>query len=167
MTMYYGEIDLKLNVWVKYSLWGILAVILTVIDQLTKVWIVNLAEGVEGRGISVIKGVLNFTYLKNDGASMGLFGGQRILLIAVTVVVFAGGIWFFVKRRPENNLLLFSASLIASGAVGNLIDRIMLGYVRDFIDLQFINFYIFNVADCAICIGAGLLILYAFLNVKD
>ena len=68
-------------------------------------------------------------------------------------------------ETPENDPAL--ASLVASGAVGNLIDRIALGYVRDFIDLEFINFYIFNFADCAICVGAGLLILYAFLNIKD
>ena len=167
MTMYYGEITLKLNRWVKYSIFGILAVILTVIDQLSKEWIVNVAGGIEGKGMDVIKGFVRFTYLKNDGASMGLFGGQRYLLIAVTVAVFTFGIWFFIKHKPENTLLLCSVSLVASGAVGNLIDRVILGYVRDFIDLEFINFYIFNFADCAICVGAGLLILYAFLNVKD
>ncbi len=167
MTMYYGEIDLKLNRWAKYSIFGILAVVLTVIDQLSKAWIVNVAGGVEGRGISVIKGVLSFTYLRNDGASMGLLGGQRFLLIGITLVIFAAGVWFFVKYKSENTLLLWATSLIASGAVGNLIDRVALGYVRDFIDLEFINFYIFNFADCAICVGAGLLILYALLNVKD
>lgn len=167
MTMYYGEIDLKLNRWVKYSLGGLIAVILTVIDQISKIWMVDLAEGVEGRGFVVIKGILNFTYLKNDGASMGLFGGQRVLLIIITVAVFALGIAYFIKHKPENSLFIISVSLIASGAVGNLIDRLLLGYVRDFIDLQFINFYIFNFADCAICIGAALLVLYAFLNIKD
>lgn len=167
MTMYYGEIDLKLNLWVKYSIFGLIAVVLTVVDQLSKIWMVNVTEGIEGRGFVVIKGILNFTYLKNDGASMGLFGGQRLLLIVITVAVFAFGIWFFIKKRPRNVLFLTATSLIASGAAGNLIDRLALGFVRDFIDLQFINFYIFNFADCAICIGAGLLILYAFLNVED
>ena len=158
---------MKLNRWAKYSIFGILAVILTVIDQLSKEWIVNATGGVEGKGFGVIKGVLRFTYLENDGASMGLFGGQRFLLIGVTVVVFIAGLWFFIKHKPENTLLLLSVSMVASGAVGNLIDRIVLGYVRDFIDLEFVNFYIFNFADCAICVGAGLLILYAFLNIKE
>ncbi len=167
MTMYYGEIDLKLNRWAKYSIFGLLAVVLTVLDQLSKVWIVNVTGGVEGKGIDLIRGVLRFTYLENDGASMGLFGGQRILLIGVTVAIFLIGLYFFIKHKPENTLFILSVSLVASGAVGNLIDRVMLGYVRDFIDLEFINFYIFNLADCAICIGAGLLILYALLNVKD
>ena len=158
---------MKLNPLAKYSIFGLLAVLLTVIDQLSKEWIVAATGGVEGKGMDVIKGVVRFTYLENDGASMGLFGGQRFLLIGVTVLVFACGLWFFIKHKPENNLMLLATSLIASGAVGNLIDRISLGYVRDFIDLEFINFYIFNFADCAICVGALLLILYAFVNVKD
>ena len=158
---------MKLNRLAKYSIFGLLAVLLTVIDQLSKEWIVAATGGVEGKGMDVIKGVVRFTYLENDGASMGLFGGQRFLLIGVTVLVFACGLWFFIKHKPENNLMLLATSLIASGAVGNLIDRISLGYVRDFIDLEFINFYIFNFADCTICVGALLLILYAFVNVKD
>lgn len=167
MTMYYGEIALKLKLWAKYSIFGILAAVLTVIDQLSKEWIVNIAGGIEGKGIDVLKGVFKFTYLRNDGASMGLFGGQQILLICITVAIFACGIYYFIKHKPENTLFLWAVSLVASGAVGNLIDRVTLGYVRDFIDLEFINFYIFNFADCAICVGAFLLMLYAFLNVKD
>ena len=167
MTMCYGAIDLKIKTWVKYTIFDFITAVLTLIDQLTKIWMVDIAQGIEGKGIVVIKNVLNFTYLKNDGASMGLFGGQRVPLIIMTLVIFAAGIYYFVKKRPDNWLLLSAVSLVASGAVGNLIDRITLGYVRDFIDLQFINFYIFNFADCAICVGAALLIIYAFLNVKD
>lgn len=158
---------MKVKRWVKYSIFSLVAVLLTVIDQLTKIWMVDLTGGVEGRGIVVIKNVLNFTYLKNYGASMGLFGGQRILLIIITLAVFALGVYYLVKYRPENTLLLTAISLVASGAVGNFIDRVALGYVRDFIDVQFVNFYIFNFADCAICIGAALLIIYAFFNIKD
>ena len=167
MTMYYGEIALKLKLRAKYLIFAILAAVFTVVDQMSKEWIVNVTENVEGRGFTVIKGIINFTFVKNDGASMGLFGGQRIFLILVTVAVFAFGLWYFIKNRPDNMLFLSATSLIASGAVGNLIDRIQLGYVRDFIDLDFVNFYIFNFADCAICVGAGLLILYAFINIKE
>ena len=139
MTMYYGEIALKLKIWAKYLIFGILAVILTAVDQLSKEWIVKVTKGVEGRGFPVIKGLVNFTYVKNDGASMGLFGGQRIFLIIVTLVVFALGIWYYVKNRPENTLFIAATSLIASGAVGNLIDRIAFSYVRDFIEVTFID----------------------------
>ncbi|MBQ8541130.1 MAG: signal peptidase II [Clostridia bacterium] len=158
---------MKLKLRAKYLIFAILAAVFTVVDQMSKEWIVNVTENVEGRGFTVIKGIINFTFVKNDGASMGLFGGQRIFLILVTVAVFAFGLWYFIKNRPDNMLFLSATSLIASGAVGNLIDRIQLGYVRDFIDLDFVNFYIFNFADCAICVGAGLLILYAFINIKE
>ncbi len=167
MTNYYGEINLKLKLWVKYLIFAVFAAIICVFDQFTKWWIVDITNATEGKGITVIDKVLKFTYIKNDGASMGLFSGQQIFLIVMTVAVFAIGAYYMVKNRPESPLLLSAVALIASGAVGNLIDRIRLGYVVDFIDLQFVKFYIFNVADCAICIGAGILILYAFRNVKD
>lgn len=152
---------------VKYILFSVLTAVMVFFDQISKKWIVDITGGTEGKGIAVIKNVLNFTFIKNEGASMGLFKGQGIFIILVTVVILAWGLWYFKKHLPENVLFLASVSLIASGAVGNLIDRINLGYVRDFIDIQFVKFYIFNVADCAICIGAALMILYAFLNVED
>lgn len=158
---------MKLNLWAKYAIFGAIAVLVTVIDQLTKVWIVNIANGIEGMGCDVISGVLRFTYKMNDGASMGILSGQRVLLIIITLALFGLGIFYFKKHKPENLLLLTSVSLIAGGAVGNLIDRVVLGYVRDFIHLLFVKFYIFNFADCAICVGAALLIIYAFLNTED
>lgn len=167
MTNCYGEIVLNKKLWIKYSVFGLIAVLLTVLDQLSKVWIESFAGGVEGKSMVVIKNILNFTYIKNDGASMGILGGQRIVLILITFVILGIGARFFVKHKPENLLLLTSCSLILSGAVGNLIDRVVFGYVRDFIDVQFINFYVFNVADCGIVIGAIILIIYAFLNIED
>ncbi len=167
MTYCYGAIDLKLNLKVKYAVFGVIAAVITVIDQLTKMWIVDITGGIEGKGCDVLENVFRFTYKMNDGASMGMLGGKRILLIVITLALLGLGIYYFVKHKPENMLFLIATSLIAGGALGNLIDRVMLGYVRDFIHLLFVDFYIFNVADCAICIGAGLLIIYAFKNVED
>lgn len=167
MTKFYGEIALKNKLAIKYSVFGIITLLLTALDQLTKMWIVSAAEGIEGRSFTVIKGVLNFTYLKNYGASMGMFKGQRVFLIILTVVVITVGVLYFKKHKPTHPMLLTAGSLVLSGAIGNLIDRMAFGYVRDFIDVQFIDFYIFNVADCAICIGAGLLMLYALLYIED
>ncbi len=150
----------------KYSLFAILSVALLVIDLLSKEWIVNLAGGKIGEGMVVIKGILEFSYLENTGASLGMLGGQKILLILLTVAILVIGGWYFVKHKPTHTMVLTASSLILAGAVGNLIDRIMLGYVRDFISFSFFP-YTFNVADCGICIGAGLLILYAFLNIKE
>ena len=157
----------RVPLWVKYAVFGFVALLFTVLDQLTKVWIENVAGGVEGKGIVVIKNILNFTYIKNDGASMGILGGQRIILIILTLGIIALGVWFFVKKKPSHLLVLTASSLILSGAVGNLVDRVLFGFVRDFIDLQFIKFYVFNVADCCICIGAALLVVYAFGHIEE
>ncbi len=167
MTNFYGEIILNKKLWIRYSVFAVLAAFFTFLDQWSKVWMVEKAGGVVGKSFEVIKGILNFTYIQNKGASMGILGGQRTLLIIVTVVIIGAGLWYFIKYKPDNFLLLTSSALILSGAVGNLIDRVALGYVRDFIDVQFVKFYVFNVADCGIVIGAGLLMLYAFLNIED
>ena len=167
MTNCYGEIVLSKKLWIRYSIFGLITALLTVLDQWSKIVVENIANGQEGGGLEVIKGVLNFTYVKNTGASMGILKDQRVLLIAITFVILAVGAWYFKKHRPESVLLLTSCSLILSGAIGNLIDRVQFGYVRDFIDVQFIDFYTFNVADCGIVIGAALLIIYAFFNIED
>ena len=158
---------LNKKLWIKYSIFSLVAIVICLIDQLSKSWIVKLTGGKEGLGPIVIDKVLKFSYKKNYGASMGILDGQRILLIVLTFVILGLGIYYIKKHKFESCLLLTAASLIAGGAVGNLIDRIFLGFVRDFIHLLFINFYIFNVADCAICVGAGLLIIYAFKYIED
>lgn len=167
MTKCYGEIVLEKKLGIKYSLFGFLALLLLGVDQFSKMKIAEAANGVEGKSFAVIENVINFTYVKNTGASMGILQGQRIALIVVTVALLGAGVWYFKKHRPESVLLLSACSLIASGAVGNLIDRVKLGYVRDFIDVQFVNFYTFNIADCGIVVGAALLIIYAFINIED
>lgn len=171
MTNFYGEIVLenkKFNkLWLKYAFFAIMAVVFTIIDQLTKIWFVEKVNGEVYTGFSVIDGILNFTYIQNKGASMGILQGQKILLIAITVLILLGGAWYFKKYRPTHSLFLTSCSLILSGAVGNLIDRVKFGYVRDFIDVQFVDFYVFNVADCAIVIGAILLVVYAFVTMDE
>lgn len=173
MTNFYGEIVLEhkqsitKKLWFKYTIFGVLAVLLTIFDQVSKFWFVKKVDGVLYTSIEVIKNVLNFTYIQNKGASMGILQGQKILLIAITLAIIVVGAWFVKKHRPENLVLLTSCSLILSGAIGNLIDRVMFGYVRDFIDVQFVDFYVFNVADCAIVIGAILLVVYAFVTMDD
>lgn len=157
---------MKKKLWFNYSLYGLLSALLLALDLWTKWWIVALAQGKIGGGVSVIKGILKFSYVENTGASMGILGGHKILLILLTVLILGLGVWYFIKNKPTHPLVLTASALILSGAVGNLIDRVMLGYVRDFISFSFFP-YTFNVADCGICIGAGLLVLYAFLNVKE
>lgn len=159
--------DLKKNLTVKYILFGLLSTLIIALDLFSKSWIVKVSGGKIGEGPVIIEGILKFSYLENGGASMGILDGQRIVLILLTFVILALGAWYFVKKKPSHPLVLTASSLILAGAVGNLIDRVIYGYVRDFIDLQFMKFYVFNVADCAICIGAALLVIFAFGHIEE
>ena len=96
----------------------------------------------------------------NTGAAWGIFGGQTILLIVMTIVMIVGIVVFDVFYKHKSVWFDVAIALILAGAVGNLIDRIMLGYVRDFIFLDFLpSFPIFNFADSALCVGAVILVI--------
>lgn len=165
MTKCYGEMILKKSLIVKYSLTFLFALCLFVLDQWTKHLIeLNFRTG---QSKILIDKVLRLTYVQNRGAAFGILQGQRVAFLILTVAVFVFAIWYIGKHRPESVLFLSSVGLILSGAAGNAYDRMCLGFVRDFIDVSFINFPVFNVADCAICIGAALLVLHAFRKVEE
>ena len=143
----------------------ILAAILLVLDQISKVLIVNYFNGVPVSslsGIPIIEDVLYFSYQQNEGASFGILQGARWVFIPVTIIACGLFIWWLVRLPKRNIWLKISAGLMLSGAVGNLIDRAFLGYVRDFIATEFMDFPVFNIADCFVCIGAFLYIVYVF-----
>lgn len=129
-----------------------------IIDQITKVKAVtDLAANGD---IKVWEGVLHFTYVENWGAAFGMMQGGKWFFLVITGIAVIGLVWFLIKeRRSMHFLMRFSICLLLSGAVGNLIDRVALGYVRDMIYVAAINFPVFNVADMAVCIGCGLMIL--------
>lgn len=135
-------------------------------DQITKYIVVTNME--LGQSIDFIDGLLDFTYIHNDGGAWGIFGGSRWFLIGFTAVIMLVLLILLIKNGKKNMLFLWAGSLILSGGIGNLIDRIFRdGKVIDFLHATFINFPIFNVADCAVVIGAGLLILYFVLDMKN
>ena len=140
------------------------AILIIAFDQITKILTVknfHLGEVKE-----VIPRILSFTYVKNEGAAFGILQGARVFFIILTVVILICAIYYIVKMRPTSRLEKLALSFIAGGAVGNFIDRAAFGFVRDFIMVEFIDFPVFNIADCFVCIGAGLYILYAFLDMK-
>lgn len=114
---------------------------------------------------SIIPNVLSFTYIQNEGAAFGILQGARVFFIIITIVVFLCAIYYIVKMHPQSLLEKWALCFISGGAIGNFIDRAAFGYVRDFILLDFIDFPVFNIADCFVCIGAGLYILYAFSDI--
>lgn len=128
------------------------------LDQLTKIYFASILE--PGESITVIKNVLNFTYVENKGAAFGMLDGARYFFIAVTVLTCAALGWWLIKNKNKTHKLMgISCAMIISGGIGNLIDRIFLGSVRDFIEFN-INFAIFNVADSFVTVGAILLGVY-------
>ena len=138
----------------------VLAVLILALDQGTKIW---AAKTLTAQPLVLIPGALELTYLENRGAVWGLMQGWRIVFLVATFVFLAVILWFYIKKRMDMTVLTrVILSLLFSGAVGNLIDRMFLEYVRDMIYVSLINFPVFNVADSAITIAAALLVIETF-----
>lgn len=117
--------------------------------------------------IKVIGNFFLITSIRNRGAAFGILQEQRALFILITIVVAAVIIWYLHRSHRNGKILLMSAlSLVLGGAVGNFLDRAIYGEVVDFLQLNFgsYTFPIFNLADCAICIGVALIVLDALLT---
>jgi len=103
--------------------------------------------------------LLHLTYVQNTGAAFGLFKGWSILFVGISAVVIVWIMWEFATRLTSlSPLTVWGSAFVLGGAVGNLLDRVRLGYVIDFLDLRV--WPVFNVGDCAITIGIGLLLLH-------
>lgn len=131
-------------------------------DQLSKIAVSKTLD--IGRSVTGIKGIFNITYVRNEGAAFGIMDGKTIFLIVFTIAVFGAMVFYVVKYRPKNRWLMWAITLILAGGAGNLIDRVIFGYVRDFIELSFMNFPVFNIADCAVTVGAVILALYILIE---
>ena len=128
-------------------------------DQLTK-FIVDRTLNL-GTGYSIIDNFFYFTYVHNYGAAWGILQGKINLFFIVSIVATIGIIYYFVHSYSYQQYTRFGLVLVFSGMIGNLIDRLVLGYVRDFIDFIIFgyDFPVFNVADIALCVGVGVIIL--------
>ena len=112
--------------------------------------------------IEMIKNIISFTYVENKGIAFGMFQGGRVIFILVSIIVLAL-LLLTLKKTPKEKRTFFLKSGVAftvSGALGNLIDRIVYGYVVDFIEVTFIDFPVFNIADIAVCVGAAFLVIH-------
>ncbi len=146
----------------KYLTITAVTIIVVILDQITKEIIDRSLE--LSQYITIIPNFVDIHYIRNTGAAFGIMSrlpdGARIpFLVGVSIVAMALILYLFVKAESNRKNYIFSLSLILAGALGNLIDRIWLGEVRDFIDLHIYNLHwpIFNVADSAITIGIILL----------
>ena len=146
-------------------LYAILAVLLVVIDQLTKYLVrANISLG---ENITFIPGILDLTYIQNTGAAFSILEKHTWLLTlfsAIIVLVIA----FMVTRGFFKGWVgLTAATLIMSGGVGNLIDRVAFKFVTDMLETTFMDFPVFNFADCCITVGVVLLVIYVLFFCKD
>ena len=138
---------------------AILVVIGFAIDRVTKI-LTSLYLKPIGT-FELIPNVFSFTYVENRGAAWGIFQGQRWPLIVFTIVVCAFLIWFIIKNYSKATILFkISMGLILAGAFGNMFDRAVYGYVVDMLHATFIEYPVFNGADCMLVIGVILLGIY-------
>ena len=127
------------------------------IDQLTKA-IVRANMNV-GDTIPVIEDVFHFTYIRNEGAAFGMLSQHRWVFMTLSVIALVALSVYLFKFCEEGLFTKIGIALIIGGGIGNMIDRICLKYVVDMIDCRFIDFYVFNFADCCVCVGSGMVIL--------
>lgn len=139
---------------------------LTVIDQLTKYLVVTNLE--IGESCLRVPHFIEVRYVRNYGGMMGTFEGMGRILGAATILILAAGIILIILKKIRLGVPYVCITMIIAGGIGNLIDRIRLGYVIDFINVLFVDFYVFNFADCLVTVGALLLIFYEICSlIKD
>lgn len=117
--------------------------------------------------IELINGILRFSYVENTGAAFGIMKDMRWFFIFITFMLIIILFLLFKKTYYKNAFMRIGVIFVISGAIGNLIDRIFLGYVVDFIDFYIINFPVFNIADCFVCVGAVMLCIHYLFIEKD
>lgn len=141
----------------------IIAAVVLILDQITKFLISS--NMVLFEDIPVISGFFHITYVQNTGMAWSMLSGQQFLLSLAAFVAIGVMLWVLIYRKPDA-VTTVSIGFMMAGAAGNLIDRLMFNYVRDFLNFYIFgyDFPVFNVADIALCIGVGLLILDAFIE---
>ncbi len=148
----------------QYLLMGLLTLLVVAADQLSKLWVV--ANIPLYGDIPAIPGLFHLTHVQNTGAAFSSMQGMRWVFVALFAVLTVALVWEFSKKRL--GLTMFERWCIAAiyaGGLGNIIDRVRLGYVVDMIEVEFMNFAVFNVADCFITCGCIALIVHlAFFN---
>ena len=133
---------------------------IVVLDQVVKALVV--ANIPLGGAVPLLPGIVHLTYLQNTGAAFSMLEGARVFFVLLTFA-FLGAFIYAVAKKLLTGAYLWIGTAIVGGAVGNLIDRILTGYVVDMFQVEFMNFAVFNVADIFITCGAAALFLYALL----
>lgn len=156
----------------EYIFWILLVCL---VDQGTKyasLWKIAAENGLPaaaaGMSFPVIDGVLHFTYVQNSGMSFGLLKDNRWIFMAVSAAALLGFFVYLVVQKKQPPLQKAALTVIIGGGLGNMFDRVLLGYVVDFVDVRCIPYWhwVFNFADACVCVGAVLLAISLILEVK-
>ena len=160
----------KYRVYVFEILFAVAAI---AVDLVSKAAAFDILEDVPGGSIAVAEGIFSLTMTRNYGASFGVFSGKTTLLSAITGVGIALVLVVLIVRPKAPKILRYSLIMIFAGGLGNLVDRIAFGYVRDFIDYTCletflgIDFAIGQIADIFVMIAMGMLIVYMIFGYKE
>ncbi len=141
---------------------AIIIILSVAADQITKYLVVQNIGMYET--VDVLPNVFHFTYIENKGAAFGMLSEHRWVFLVISTVAIVVFVFYLIKYKPKDVLLRTALSMVIGGGIGNMIDRCFRGSVVDFIEVDFIDFYVFNVADMFVCIGCGLMILYIVLS---
>ena len=146
-------------------LWILIVIGVITLDQVSKLLVLATLKG-EG-SLVIINKVLRFTYVENRGAAFGMLDDKRWVFLLLSTVGIAAMIVILFKFSKGDKLLSTALAFVIGGGIGNMIDRIFLGFVVDFIDFYAfpsVWMWVFNVADAFVCVGAGLMMLYIVLD---
>ena len=128
------------------------------LDQLTKYLVVqNIPLGESSGGIP---GIFRLTYVENKGAAFSMLADRRWVFMAVSCIAIVAIAVYLIVKKPKSVLLRSGLAMVLGGGIGNMIDRVARGSVIDFVDLRFMNFYIFNVADIFVTVGCVVLLAW-------
>ncbi len=136
---------------------------LVAVDQVIKYFVIEYLMPIGT--LEVIEGFIRLRYVENTGAVFGSFSAHTAVLTVVSIVLLIVTVYFLISQKNKSKLVSFTLLLMIAGGIGNIIDRIRLHYVVDYIEPTFINFAVFNFADCLITVGAFVLMAYLVVDI--
>lgn len=142
---------------------SVMIILIVAFDQITKYFAnEKLSDGTVAK---LIPNVAQLRYAENTGMAFSMLSGARWVFVALTLVVCGAVLYYLFSNKCKSLWLYWSLGVVVSGGIGNLIDRALYGYVIDFIEPTFMDFAIFNIADCAVTCGAVVLIGYLVIDI--
>ncbi len=141
---------------------AIMIVLIVAFDQFTKYLAAAKLKG--NAPVGFIPDFIQFRYAENTGMAFSMLSGARWIFVILTLAVCIAALWYMYSDKCKSLWMYWSIGVVVSGGIGNLIDRALHGFVVDFIEPIFIDFAVFNIADCAVTCGAAVLFGYLLVD---